>query len=121
LACVIINLTGTSVSHFWLALLLLGIGWNFLFIGATTLVTETYTSEERFKAQAVNDFLIFSVVSAASLSAGILQHHFGWQFVNYAAIPAIAIILISLAWLVKVNRTNTTSPANILLQDEANP
>jgi MFS family permease len=120
LACVFINLAGTSVTHFWFALLLLGIGWNFLFIGATTLLTETYTSEERFKAQAANDFLIFSVVSAASLSAGILQHQFGWRIVNYAAIPAIAIILISLGWLVKVNRTNAIRRANTLLQDETN-
>ena len=104
LACIIINLNGTSVNHFWLALLLLGISWNFLFIGATTLLTETYESSERFKTQALNDFIVFSMVSAASLSAGILHHQLGWQFVNYMAIPAIIVILISLIWLYRINR-----------------
>ena len=99
IACVIINLMGTSVSHFWLALFLLGISWNFLFIGATTMLTETYRPEERFKTQATNDFIVFSAVAAASLSAGALQHHFGWQAVNYGAIPALLIILFSLVWL----------------------
>ncbi len=70
-----------------------------MFIGATTLLTETYAQEERFKAQATNDFIVFSVVSSASLSAGVLQHQYGWQLVNYAAIPAIVIILLSLGWL----------------------
>jgi len=64
LACIFINLIGTSVSHFWFALLLLGISWNFLFIGATTLLTETYNENEKFKAQALNDFMLFSVVAA---------------------------------------------------------
>jgi MFS family permease len=99
LACVAINLMGTSVNHFWLALLLLGISWNFLFIGATTMLTETYQPEERFKTQAANDFIVFSTVAIASLSAGALQHHFGWQAVNYGAIPALLVIISSLLWL----------------------
>ena len=103
LACVIINLNGTTVTHFWLALFLLGLSWNFLFIGATTLLTETYKPEERFKAQAFNDFIVFSMVSTASLSAGILQHHYGWESVNIGAIPAIAVILLSLAWLYRLD------------------
>ncbi len=106
LACVAINLAGTSVSHFWLALLLLGVGWNFLFIGSTTLLTEVYTSQERFKTQAINDFLVFSMVSAASLGAGIFQHLYGWRVVNYAALPALVIILICLGWLYRVNQAH---------------
>ncbi len=99
IGCVIINLMGTSISHFWLSLLLLGISWNFLFIGATTMLTDTYHPEERFKTQAVNDFIVFSSVAVASLSAGTLQHHYGWQTVNYAAIPALSVIIASLLWL----------------------
>ena len=99
IACVVINLLGTTVQHFWLALFLLGISWNFLFIGATTMLTETYQPEERFKTQAANDFIVFSMVAIASLSAGALQHHFGWRAVNYGAIPALIIILGSLVWL----------------------
>ena len=97
--CVIINLNGTTVTHFFLALLLLGFSWNFLFIGATTMLTTTYVHAERFKTQAINDFIVFSTVSLASLSAGALQHRFGWQTINYSALPALAIILLSLLWL----------------------
>lgn len=100
LACVATNLLGTSLSHFWTALVLLGLSWNFLFIGATTLLTETYTPSERFKTQALNDFLVFSLVSSASLSAGALQHLLGWQFVNYAAVPMLGVVLGAIGWLV---------------------
>lgn len=119
-ACIIINLNGTSVNHFWFALFLLGVSWNFLFIGATTLLTETYTDKERFKAQAFNDFLVFSVVAMASLFAGILHHKFGWQFVNYIAIPAIIGILISLVWLYRTNKINTISPNSELIINATN-
>jgi len=99
LACVIINLTGQAVAHFWLALTLLGIGWNFLFIGATTLLTKTYEPMEAFKTQALNDFIVFSTVAAAALSAGAIHHHYGWQTINYAALPALAVIAAAVAWL----------------------
>jgi len=107
--CVAINLSGTTTSHFLFALLLLGVSWNFLFIGATTLLTETYARAERFKTQALNDFIVFTTVAAASLSAGALQHRFGWQVVNYAAIPALAIILMSLLWLKLNNKAGATA------------
>ena len=103
-ACVLINLLGTSVNHFWFALVLLGISWNFLFIGATTLLTETYTESEKFKTQALNDFIVFSVVATASLSAGILHHKVGWKFVNYMAIPTLSVIFLSLIWLYFISR-----------------
>lgn len=109
-ACVFINLSGTSIEHFWLALVLLGLSWNFLFIGATTLLTETYASNERFKSQALNDFMVFSMVSLASLSAGALQHLLGWQFVNYAALPMLVIIMASLSWLYRVDQRMARSP-----------
>lgn len=104
LLCVWINFQGTTTWHFWTALLLLGISWNFLFIGATTLLTETYHDHERFKVQAINDFLVFSVVAFASLSAGYLHHRFGWQTVNLASLPAFGLILLSLLWLLSINQ-----------------
>lgn len=118
--CIIINLNGTSVYHFWSALLLLGISWNFLFIGSTTLLTETYNENEKFKTQATNDFLVFSVVSAASLFAGVLHHKFGWQFVNYSAIPAICLILISLAWLFIITKTVSIQPDSEMIENATN-
>jgi MFS family permease len=96
LGCIFINLSGTELWHFWTALLLLGISWNFLFVGATTLLTETYHQSERTKAQAINDFSVFSTVAIASLIAGALQHQFGWRIVNIGAIPALIIIILAI-------------------------
>lgn len=107
-ACVAINLLGTSVDHFWWALLFLGISWNFLFIGGTTMLTETYHQTERSKTQAVNDVTVFSFAAVASLSAGMLQHHFGWEMVNLAALPMLAVILMALGWLVLKQRLTST-------------
>jgi len=107
-ACVMINLLGTSVSHFWIALVMLGLSWNFLFIGATTLLTETYTPGEQAKTQAVNEFAVFSTVAFASLSAGTLQHLYGWRTVNMGVLPLLALILLSVIWI-KYFQTKTMS------------
>jgi len=103
-ACVATNLLGHSLSHYWIALTLLGVSWNFLFIGGTTLLTETYRPEERSKTQAMNDFSVFTMVAISSLSAGSLQHQFGWQTVNYGVIPLLLIILLSVIWLMFKDR-----------------
>jgi MFS family permease len=99
LLCVIINLNGQTVWHFWVALIALGISWNFLFIGASSLLTQTYRKEETSKTQALNDFMVFTMVTVASLSAGMFQHTFGWKIVNYGGMLFIGIILISITWL----------------------
>lgn len=93
------NLTGTSVGHFWVGLFLIGIGWNFMFIGATRLLTETYTSSEVAKVQACNDFLIFAAVAIAALLAGWLQHAFRWEIVNLGTLPAVLFALAAACWL----------------------
>lgn len=103
-ACVAINLAGTGVAHFWAALFLLGVGWNFLFVGGTTLLTETYAESEKAKAQALNDFLVFTTITLSSLSAGALQHYFGWRAVNLGVVPLIAAILAAVLWLKRVRR-----------------
>lgn len=117
LACIAINLSGTTVTHFWIALSFLGISWNFLFIGATTLLTETYSPAEKFKAQAVNEFIVFSTVAAASLSAGALQHLLGWQAVNLGAIAPLFIIMTSLIWLRYLSNA-TIAPADAQMIEE---
>jgi len=98
-ASVAINLSGHDIEHYWVSLVLLGVCWNFLFIGGTTLLTETYTATERAKAQALNDFIVFSTAAFASLSAGYLQHQFGWQMVNIGTLPLLLLILLSLLWI----------------------
>lgn len=102
ISCVVINLIGYSVWHFWFALVALGISWNFIFIGATSLLTGTYKVPEKAKAQAINDFLVFSMVTIASLSAGVFQHNFGWRIVNMGALPLLLIIMFSLIWLKRI-------------------
>ncbi len=99
LLCVAVNLLGTGLPYFWAGLVLLGVGWNFLFIGGTTLLTETYRVEEKAKVQAFNDFTVFTVVTAASFSAGALQHQFGWEVVNIGVLPPILVVLAAVLWL----------------------
>lgn len=93
-----IGLSGISIAHFWAALILLGLGWNFGFIGATALVTDCYRPEERAKVQAANDFLVFGSVAVASFSAGTLLNSGGWDSVNWLVFPPVAIALVLLSW-----------------------
>lgn len=89
--CVAIALSGVSLPHFWWALLLLGAGWNFLFIGGTTLLTETYRPEEKAKVQGGNDFIVLAVQAATSLGSGALIAGTGWTAINQFALPLIAL------------------------------
>ncbi|HSB48538.1 MAG TPA: MFS transporter, partial [Burkholderiales bacterium] len=90
-ACVAIALSGVEVMNFWLAMLLLGIGWNFMFIGATALLTESHTPAERAKVQGVNDAAIFVTLVASSLSSGALFTFQGWETMNRWALPVLAV------------------------------
>ncbi len=98
-ACVLINLNGTTVAHFTLGLVLLGVCWNFLFVGGTTLLTETYAPEEKSRAQAANDFIVFTTVTITALSAGGMHFLFGWEFVNLSVLPLLAITAAGVIWL----------------------
>ncbi|HXV10968.1 MAG TPA: MFS transporter, partial [Burkholderiales bacterium] len=89
LVCVAIAVSGVEVMHFWLSMLLLGVGWNFLFVGATTLLTETHTPAERAKVQGVNDAAIFITLVVSSLASGALFSFQGWQVMNYSAVPVL--------------------------------
>ena len=96
--CALVALAGHSVAHFWLALILLGIGWNFGFIGGTALVTETYRPEEKEKVQALNDFLVFGFVALASFSSGQMLVAGGWDVVNIVVLPVAIACLAALFW-----------------------
>jgi len=98
-ACICIALAGVAVANFWWALVLLGVGWNFLYIGATTLLTETYRPEERAKAQGANETAIFVMMALSSFSSGMIVTNAGWEKVNYAATPLIAIVVAALLFL----------------------
>ncbi|MEL0035872.1 MAG: MFS transporter [Gammaproteobacteria bacterium] len=98
IAVVIISLVGGSVMHYWGAMVLLGIGWNFLFLSGTLLLPESYQPHERFKVQAVNDFSIFAIQAVASLSAGLILFSRGWSNLVMITIPVIILMLFVTLW-----------------------
>jgi predicted MFS family arabinose efflux permease len=96
-ACVGVSvLVGHAFVHYFAGLLLLGLGWNLMFVAATTLLTTTYSSEERFRAQGFNDFAIFGSQATASLLAGTAIEHLGWSALNLASVPLLVIALLAL-------------------------
>ena len=98
--CIAINISGTEIINYWSALVLLGVGWNFMFVAGTTMVTETYQPAEKAIVQGVNDFLVFGTAALCSLLSGVLQTSFGWETVNLSAIPLLLIVLVSLFWFI---------------------
>ncbi len=99
LAGILVALAGISAWHFRISLALNGVGWNFLFVGATMLVTTCYRPSERGRAQALNDFLIFSTTAVASFLAGFLQDRLGWVVLNQAGLLLIAVAFVAVIWL----------------------
>jgi len=98
-AHIALTLSGTGFYSFAAALIFLGVGWNFLYIGGTNLLTTTYTEGERSKAQAANDLSVFLVGLTSSLGAGVMHHFLGWQTLNLLLLPWIALAGIGIAWL----------------------
>ncbi|HUF55441.1 MAG TPA: MFS transporter, partial [Thermohalobaculum sp.] len=94
-----VALSGVQFGHFAVALTLIGVGWNFGFIGATTLLAASHRPEERARVQGLNDFLVFGLVSAGSFSSGALMAVSGWAAVNLAALPLLTLAAVALAWL----------------------
>ena len=90
---------GTSLAHFSIALVMLGIGWNFLFVGGSTLLTQTHTAAERGLVQGVNDLAVFSLVAGGSLMAGLLLHQVGWATLNLLMIPPVTAVALGALWL----------------------
>lgn len=105
----LLALAGLELLHFWGSLILLGVGWNFGFIGATAMVTDTYTPAERAKVQALNDFLVFGTVATASFGSGRLLNTSGWETINTLMLPLIAVVVVMLGWLALYNRRAPTS------------
>lgn len=101
---IVMTLTGTGFSSFAGALILLGVGWNFLYIGGTTLLTTTYAPAERGRAQATNDMTIFAVGLACSFGAAALLQAFGWQMLNFLLLPWLALAAGALVWLGATSR-----------------
>ncbi|MBD2460783.1 MFS transporter [Oscillatoria sp. FACHB-1407] len=97
--CFVVNLSGTHILHFGGGLLLLGIGWNFMYVGSTTLLTEAYTPAEKAKTQATHDFLMFAFVAFATFLSGGLLNYWSWAGVNYVGALMMLVVLSATLWL----------------------
>jgi MFS family permease len=104
IVCVAVALAGVELANFFLAMVILGIGWNFMYIGGTTLLTETYRPQERAKVQAFNDCMVFGAVALASFGSGAMQNHLGWSAVNLFTIAPIGLSLLAALWLMLARR-----------------
>jgi len=97
--CVAVNLSGDSFWHIAAAMALVGLAWNFMFTGGTTLLLETYLPAEKAKVQGINDFFVFGTVAVCSLAASQIYHYFGWQALNVAVVIALAVALGANLWI----------------------
>ena len=108
-AAAVSGLMGIHFENFAIGLILLGLGWNFGFLGGTTLLTTTYEAAERNKAQGLNDLLVFGTSALASLSAGKLLAAYGWDSVNYTVLPMVALALVMIGWLMTHRKQRTAA------------
>ena len=102
--CGLVALAGTSIVHFWIALALLGFGWNFMYVSGTTLLTQAYRPEERAKIQGLNELVIAGSAATGSLSAGGVFGSYGWEAVNYSVMPLLLIVAAITVWYAMTER-----------------
>jgi MFS family permease len=107
--CIGIALSGVEVADFWLSMFLLGIGWNFTFTAATSLMTKAYTPAERAKTQGMMNQIIYTVVAVGALSSGALVHFFGWAWVNIGALPFIVVAALVTVWYASASRRDVAA------------
>ena len=104
LLCIAIALSGQDLHQFLVALLLLGVGWNFLFTGSTTLALQTYAAEERDRAQGALNFFVFATLALSSFASGVLVTTRGWDILNYGSLVPVALTALALLWLARRQR-----------------
>ncbi|WP_246526208.1 MFS transporter [Plastoroseomonas hellenica] len=109
MGCVAASVAGVSFAHFGIALGLLGIGWNFMFVGATALLATSHTAEERVRAQAANDFIVFGTVACTAFLSGAIHAKAGWAALNLMLLPALALALGLVAWQAMRSRRAATA------------
>ncbi len=100
IACGVVALSGIALWQFWTALILLGLGWNFGFIGATAMVTNAYRPSEKGRAQGFHDFVLFSSVAVGSLMSGVTYNTYGWDMLNWVIFPVAVLCLVALGMLI---------------------
>jgi MFS family permease len=112
LACIAVALSGVELMQFLVALFVLGVGWNFLFIGGTTLFTQAYRPEEKTTAQAAMDTVIYTTMTLTSFSSGALITTRGWTWLNWGSLLPVALTALALAWLALRQRGPQNRPAS---------
>ncbi|HWD16306.1 MAG TPA: MFS transporter, partial [Casimicrobiaceae bacterium] len=108
---VFVALDGISVAHFVASLVFVGLGWNFMYTGGTTLLTETYRPSEKARTQGLNDFLVFATMGLSSAASGALVTTSGWETMNRAALPVLAVIAAATMWLAWMRRSRPAAAA----------
>ena len=111
IVCIGVALSGEGVMEFWLAMLLLGVGWNFAFTGGTSLLTTAHNPAERAKTQGAMSVINYAFVAVVSLSSGALLHFFGWEWVNLSSIPLLAIAAVATLWFALSRPPAAPAPA----------
>jgi MFS family permease len=111
LVCVAVALSGVELEQFLVALFTLGVGWNFLFVGGTTLLTSVYRPEEKNKTQGAMDFCVFTTMALTSFASGALVTTQGWTWLNIGSLVPLALIAIALAWLATMRRRGLAAVA----------
>ena len=110
--CAVVNLSGVEFNNFLIANILVGLGWNFAYVGGSTLLTTTYTPAERAKVQASHDFTVYLATASAAALSGLLQAKAGWTILNLAALPLMAMVVWAAVWLmVRQRRAAIAAPA----------
>ena len=105
LLCIGAALSGQAVLNFWVSGTLLGVGWCFLYVGGTTLLTESYRPEEKARTQGINDMMVFAVMGAASAVSGAILYRLGWNALNLSALPLLIVTGVAIAWLALTRRS----------------
>ena len=103
-AAALIGIAGVSITHFLFALSLVGVGWNFMYTGGTTLLTEAYRPAEKARTQGINDFVVFATMLISSVTSGALVSTSGWEAMNVAVLPFLAAIAAAVLWLAHLRR-----------------
>ena len=111
LTAIAIAISSTTVPAFWSSMVLIGVGWCFLFVGGTTLLTEACAPAEKAKTQGINDMLIYLTMASTSLTSGAILYGYGWNTLNFTALPLLCITAIAILWLATIRRTGRMQPA----------
>jgi predicted MFS family arabinose efflux permease len=104
-SAVAIAVSSNTIAAFWCSMVLIGVGWCFLFVGGTTLLTEAYTPPEKAKTQGINDMLIYATMASSSLTSGAILYRHGWITLNYAALPLLGVTACAILWLAAIRRS----------------